>query len=670
MHVEARKKPAPMVSRQAFDRLRVEHLLSGAFDTQLGAVATAIILAITFSHEATAEIALSWTLLVMLVAAARCGIAYRYHTRDAGAVPIGLVETRYAWGSLAAGCMWGAGGLLFFSSHGPEHQILLLMVLGGICTVAVPMQAVSPKSLAALVVPTILPGTLMLLAQNDVHSHSLGIIALIFIAMLAVVARNFYFTFTRGMRLQIANQGLREEAEKRTGALEAAQQQILAEQEVALQLFDYVLPREALNASNINYHLSPHSLFNGDLLLVESRPDGTQHFMLGDFTGHGLVASLGALQVINIFNSMTRKGFYVDDIAAEINRKLNEQLPPNLFCAACLVEIDHVRRNLRVWNGGLPSVYVLHGHDGSVRYKLPSEHAPLGILGEEDFDRHLVAISLDEGDHFVMATDGVIEQIDRDGEPFGEERLEAVLNATRDIHDLTQSIKDALEEHCVGIGQTDDISFVAVQPSAAAVTEPLRTPLVPELEQQPGAGSWRILLELDAATLRHINPVPLVNHVIHELYGQADVGSEFEVVLDELFRNALEHGVLKLDSGLKRSPDGFMRYYEERRRRLDELQDGRIQIELRNVVGGATRRYIELDIIDSGEGFDHEAVMRCAAGRLAADNAEHHGRGIALAQELCEEVSFGQGGRQVRARYLCNTAEVETDALPDAATAR
>ncbi|WJW76429.1 SpoIIE family protein phosphatase [Thiohalobacter sp. IOR34] len=633
-----------------FDRLRIEQLLSGSFASQLGAIAVGLILAITFSHDLPPVPILGWLLLVFAAVTWRYHLAHEYFHDRSEDISVAGLERRHALASFASGCVWGLAGVLFFNPQEPDHQIMLLVVLGGICAAAVPMLAVSPKSLAVFVVPTILPATAMLLGQDDVHSHSLGLISIVFVAMLFMAARNFYFTFTRSMRLQLANRRLLEEAEGRARALEAAQEQVLAEHEVALQLFEYVLPRKALEAPNINYHVSSHSLFNGDLLLVESRPDGTQHLMLGDFTGHGLVASLGALQVIDVFNSMTKKGFSIDEIAAEINRKLNEQLPPNLFCAACLAEIDHVRGHLKVWNGGLPSVYVLHGKDGTIRYKLPSEHPPLGILREDAFDRHLLAIDLEEGDHLFMATDGVIEQIDMQGEPFGEQRLEDVLNATRDIHDLTRAIKDALDEYCSGIGQTDDISFVAIKPSAEQVEQD-KVPAV-EAPARGDGGSWRLLLDLDAATLRGTNPVPLVNHIVRELNGQTGVGSDFEVILDELFRNALEHGLLKLDSELKKSPDGFMLYYEERQRRLEELSEGRILIELINTTREGSSRQLNLDIVDSGKGFDHEAFMRNIGRSLDVDNITTHGRGIALAQELCEDLRFDGPGNQVRARYL------------------
>jgi hypothetical protein len=44
------------------------------------------------------------------------------------------------------------------------------------------------------------------------------------------------------------------------------------------------------------------------------------------------------------------------------------------------------------------------------------------------------------------------------------------------------------------------------------------------------------------------------------------------MVLAELFFNALDHGLLKLDSRLKETPQGFGEYYSQRTKRLADLQ--------------------------------------------------------------------------------------------------
>ena len=104
--------------------------------------------------------------------------------------------------------------------------------------------------------------------------------------------------------------------------------------DLALSIFDSINPLKFSSPQNVTYHLSSHSAFNSDILLMATRPEGRQHFMPGDFTGHGLAASIGALPIADIFYSMTKKGFEISEIVFEMNRRLYAQPPANLFLAA------------------------------------------------------------------------------------------------------------------------------------------------------------------------------------------------------------------------------------------------------------------------------------------------------------------------------------------------
>ncbi|MFD1691395.1 hypothetical protein ACFSHR_07155 [Azotobacter chroococcum] len=57
-------------------------------------------------------------------------------------------------------------------------------------------------------------------------------------------------------------------------------------------------------------------------------------------------------------------------------------------------------------------------------------------------------------------------------------------------------------------------------------------------------------------------------------------GSVLYTVLAELYSNALEHGVMGLDSSLKRDAQGFAEYYRERRTRLANLYEGYVRFHL------------------------------------------------------------------------------------------
>jgi len=82
---------------------------------------------------------------------------------------------------------------------------------------------------------------------------------------------------------------------------------LMHEQHVAKAVFDNVAHAGCLSSPNIRYMLSPLAVFNGDVLLAAHKPAGGMHVLLGDFTGHGLPAAIGAMPLAEIFYGMTAK---------------------------------------------------------------------------------------------------------------------------------------------------------------------------------------------------------------------------------------------------------------------------------------------------------------------------------------------------------------------------
>ena len=104
-------------------------------------------------------------------------------------------------------------------------------------------------------------------------------------------------------------------------------EQFLQEQAVAKQVFDNVAHSGCLSASNVRYYLSSLAIFNGDVMVAAMRPSGSMMVLLGDFTGHGLPAAIGAMPLASTFYGMVHKGFSMTDLLREINGKLKSILP-------------------------------------------------------------------------------------------------------------------------------------------------------------------------------------------------------------------------------------------------------------------------------------------------------------------------------------------------------
>lgn len=406
------------------------------------------------------------------------------------------------------------------------------------------------------------------------------------------------------------------------------------EHDIAERTFSKLMQACFLDAPNLRHMLAPVGLASGDLLLAEYRPDGVQHILLGDFTGHGLAAAMGAIPVADIFQSMTRKGLDIDLIAAEINRKLRAKLPVGLFLAACLLAVDAATGKVCIWNGGVPDVLV-HRAGAGLRARLPSRHLPLGILDATAFVASLDCADLQAGDRIYAFSDGLPEAIAPDGGMFGEARLSALIEDPA-ATDPFAAICSALAGFRQGHPQHDDITLIEIVCPLASAP---RRALPPARD---ASDSLAISVEYGAARLRHDDARNLLSALLEALPVIAARRSQVYTLIAELFNNALDHGLLGMDSRIKDTADGFAAYYRQRDERLRELRNGTIRISLR-LSGTEQQGEVCIEVEDSGAGFDH-AVMQAppAAGCLSR-------RGLALVRSLCRSVDFHGSGNRVTA---------------------
>ncbi|UUD64015.1 fused response regulator/phosphatase [Pseudomonas seleniipraecipitans] len=413
---------------------------------------------------------------------------------------------------------------------------------------------------------------------------------------------------------------------------------LLNEQQVAKAVFDKVAHSGCLGAGNIRYLQSPYALFNGDLLLAAFHPSGDMHVLLGDFTGHGLPAAIGAMPLADVFYRMTGKGHSLAEILHESNAKLRRILPRGVFCCATVLNISFRRQTVEFWGGGLPDGYILR-KDGE-RLPLVSRHLPLGVLEPDRFHDGYEAHPLALGDRVFLLSDGVLEARNEHEQLFGEQRLLDVLDNGHPPAALFDEIQQALQRFH---GEArDDVSLVEVtMVEDSAVNRP---PLA-QGEWRAGPEQWSARFDFRGRTLRDFYPLPYLLQLLLEVPGLRGQGGNLYSVLCELYTNALEHGVLGLDSGLKRDATGFSNYYRQRAERLDTLLDGCVSIgfETRREASGGR---LTLTVEDSGAGFDAEAML---SHPHAAQGFS--GRGMSLVRELSDQCSWSPDGRRVSVEF-------------------
>lgn len=417
---------------------------------------------------------------------------------------------------------------------------------------------------------------------------------------------------------------------------------LLQEQAGAREIFDKMGHQSCLGQTDdIRYHLSPGAVLNGDVLTAAYGPGGKLMLLLGDFTGHGLAAAVGAVPLTSMFYSMVPRGFSLGHILQELNTNLHRVLPAQMFCCAAMFELDPHKRQLHLFNGGMPSA-CLRRRNGDLRL-LGSRHLPLGVMERASVDEAVIHIPVEEGDRLYLWSDGIHEARGPDGELFGERRLLQLLSAGVPKEQRFSHILESVSRFSGR--QQDDLSLVEV---AVDKIEPWRGAVcwrgavwTPDTEPAPEParlGDWSINFTLGPEELRDADPLPLLHSVLAHVPGAGSFHDPLTIVLGELFRNALEHGLLQLDSALKETEQGFAEYYRLLRRGRHELREGWIRVELRCHDHGG-HSLLEVVVEDSGPGLPE---------RIGTGNA-YSGRGLPLLRAICRKVEIRPGSSRVRA---------------------
>jgi CheY-like chemotaxis protein/anti-sigma regulatory factor (Ser/Thr protein kinase) len=406
----------------------------------------------------------------------------------------------------------------------------------------------------------------------------------------------------------------------------------------------------------VRFFLQAAETFSGDLIAVARTPSNQLHILLADSTGHGLTAALAVTPVLQPFHAMTAKGFSIAAIAAEINRKVKEYLPIHHFVAATLLSMDGANQNISVWNGGCPPVVVLN-EDGLPVWQFDSNHVPLGILAPDEFDAKLehFRISDDAMCQIVLCSDGAMDALEHTNSELGMKKLLGTARESEREQRFPEMVK-LLQRSVASSQAVDDIALIVldchVVEQAMLLSKQDKKPVeyIPEDTELAAGGNcdlcgWRFSLLLTAQQLRTLDVVPMLLNLVKQMETEdVQLTGQLFMVLSELFNNALDHGLLRLDSALKHDPEGMERYYEERAARLRDLTDGEISLEFERIYGEES--YLSIRLKDSGAGFDVAEQMRRSRSR--SDN--RHGRGIMLVRDICCAVEYRGNGSEVIAK--------------------
>ncbi|MBW8034812.1 MAG: serine/threonine-protein phosphatase [Planctomycetes bacterium] len=202
----------------------------------------------------------------------------------------------------------------------------------------------------------------------------------------------------------------------------------------------------------------PADEVGGDYFDIKSLDDDRIVIIFADVCGHGMAAALVTAVIKTTFQDWLETSVSLENLALQFNQNIYLTTPPGYFAAIFLMILNGKTGQLEYINcGHQPEPWVLHGTDDGVNDQL--DQARCMILGiEETVDINKAVISLKSGDGVLIASDGIVENQDIEGQLYGQERFEELLqkNTTLPIKDLTRLIVREAELFSKGTSLKDD----------------------------------------------------------------------------------------------------------------------------------------------------------------------------------------------------------------------
>jgi sigma-B regulation protein RsbU (phosphoserine phosphatase) len=198
----------------------------------------------------------------------------------------------------------------------------------------------------------------------------------------------------------------------------------------------------------------PMSAVAGDFYDFQVKGEKGIGILLADVSGHGVGAALIGSMLKIAFASQAEHLSDPAKVLSEINRILRGKIEGS-FVTACSIFIDIAKLKLYYANAGHPPS-LLWRRSKKEMYKFPLGGMILGPFPDPVYEN--VALNISKDDRLVLYTDGVIEAMNKTGELFGENRLEALIQ--RNYSDLADRTVDQFIEHLMKwSGRTRESSF-------------------------------------------------------------------------------------------------------------------------------------------------------------------------------------------------------------------
>lgn len=184
--------------------------------------------------------------------------------------------------------------------------------------------------------------------------------------------------------------------------------------------------------------------------------------VIADVTGKGVPAALFMAFSRSIIRTTAMSGENPADVLARANHLIVQDNRSGVYLTAFYAILDIDKARLRFANGGHNWPFYQSASGGPCQELDPTGFL-LGALPDINLEEQEIDIA--PGDTFIFFTDGVPEAMNADNEMFGEERLQAVIQAcaSNKATAILDTIVNTVNTFTGDISQSDDFTLFVVK---------------------------------------------------------------------------------------------------------------------------------------------------------------------------------------------------------------
>lgn len=255
------------------------------------------------------------------------------------------------------------------------------------------------------------------------------------------------------------NAALREAENKRK------MERLQHDMKLARSIQQSLLPREtpAVDGFELAGCNFPADETGGDFYDWQVLPSGELVVVLADVTGHGL----GPAMLATGCRAYARASLSVEDglltALTRINAALAQDLTPGRFATLVAAKCAPGSSRVELLSAGHGPLFIYLLREDRLK-SMGAQGLPLGIMPVFSSEPSQF-LDLQPGDLLILATDGLYEWENAQGEQFGPERVENLIRKFRDCspQKILVALCDGVRAFSNGISQQDDLTAVVIK---------------------------------------------------------------------------------------------------------------------------------------------------------------------------------------------------------------